>query len=513
MTDPSAPAVRTLRGPVRGTSEAGVGCFRGIPFAAPPLGDGRFAPPRAPEAWHGERAATAHGPAPIQPVEDLSKTLGLLGELPQSEDCLTLNVFAPEPQAGPRAVMVWLHGGAFQTGSASGPVYDGAPLARAGDVVVVTLNYRVGALGFLAPMEPGSANLGLQDQAAALGWVRDEIGAFGGDPTRVTVFGESAGAGSLVALLAMPAARGLFQRAIVQSAAPEGILGAEEAQARAQIFAEAAGGSGPDLEWLRSLEPGAIVEAQRACQEPGPRRIGMFFAPVVDGEVLPEEPMAAIRGGAARDVELVIGTTAQEMQLYHLLPGFADVPEAFLPQFLATRLPGPADTALERAATLLHAYQEPGLEGLDRFFAIETDASLFVPAARLAEAHAAYQPGTFMYRFAFPSPMEGGKLGACHALDVAFALGNTDRVSHFAGAGAATRRVSEAMMAAWSGFAKTGDPSPPGLEWPRYEPTRRATLVLDDPPCVVDAPNETRRRAWDQAGGPAPARGDQGETR
>ena len=197
MTDPTAPVASTQRGIVRGAWDAGLARFLGIPFAAPPVGDGRFAPPRAAEAWRGERLATAHGPGPIQPVDELSKILGLLGEFPQSEDCLTLNVFAAGPATEARAVMVWLHGGAFQTGTASGPVYDGASLARAGNVVVVTLNYRVGALGFLATEEPGTANLGLQDQVAALEWVRDEIAAFGGDPARVTAFGESAGAGSL----------------------------------------------------------------------------------------------------------------------------------------------------------------------------------------------------------------------------------------------------------------------------------------------------------------------------
>jgi len=197
--------------------------------------------------------------------------------------------------------MVWLHGGAFQTGAASGPVYDGAALANAGDVIVVTLNYRVGALGFLATGVPGGANLGLQDQVAALRWVRDEIGAFGGDPDRVCVFGESAGAGSLVALLAMPSARGLFGRAIVQSAAPEGILSSDQASERARIFATASGASEPTIQWLRSLDSGAIPDFQRACVEPGPRRIGMFFAPFVDGEILPEEPMSAIASGTAAD--------------------------------------------------------------------------------------------------------------------------------------------------------------------------------------------------------------------
>ncbi len=498
MSEPY-PCVRTTRGDVRGCASGGVQRFLGIPFAAPPLGDLRFAAPMPPERWAGELAAMAYGPGPIQPVDGLSKTLGLLDDFQQSEDCLTLNLFVPEAEGDARAVMVWLHGGAFQTGTASGPVYDGAALARAGDVIVVTLNYRVGALGFLATEAPDGANLGLQDQVAALRWVRDEIAPFGGDPDRVCVFGESAGAGSLVALLAMPSARGLFSRAIVQSAAPEGILSFDEAAERARIFAIAGGGSEPSIEWLRSLDARAIPDFQGGCAETGPRRIGMFFAPFVDGEILPEEPMSAIASGAAADVELVIGTTAQEMQLYHLSPGFADVPEALLPRYLAGRIGGSEPDVLERAAVLLEAYADSELEGLDRFFELETDASLFTPAARLAEAHAAHQPQTFMYRFDFRSPLEGGKLGACHALDIAFALGNTDRVAHFAGRGAATRRLSALMMEAWSSFARTGDPSTRACRWPRYAATDRATLILDDPCHVVHAPNESRRCAWAHA--------------
>lgn len=436
------------------------------------------------------------GPGPMQPVDGLSRTLGLLDDFSQSEDCLTLNVFVPQMEGDPRAVMIWLHGGAFQTGTAAGPVYDGAALAKAGDVLVVTLNYRVGALGFLATEAPGGANLGLQDQVAALRWVRDEIAAFGGDPERVSVFGESAGAGSLVALLAMPSARGLFGRAIIQSAAPEGILSREQATERARIFASAAGGLEPTLDAMRRLDARAIPDYQRACAERGPRRIDMFFAPFVDGEVLPEEPMVAIAAGAAARVELVIGTTAQEMQLYPLSPAFAEVPEALLPGYLAGRIGGLDADVMQRAGELLAAYADPSLQGLDKFFALETDASLFFPATRLAESQAKHQSRTFMYRFDFRSPLEGGKLGACHALDVAFSLGNTDRVPHLAGSGAQTHRVSASMMAAWSGFARTGDPSPPEPSWPAYDASERATLIFDDPCRVSHAPNESRRRAW-----------------
>jgi len=188
------------------------------------------------------------------------------------------------------------------------------------------------------------------------------------------------------------------------------------------------------------------------------------------------------------------------MQLYHLSPEFADVPETLLPRYLAGRIGGSEAGRLERAAALLEAYAAPRLEGPDKFFALETDASLFIPATRLAEAQAVHQARTFMYRFDFRSPLEGGKLGACHALDVAFALGNTGRVPHFAGSDETTRRLSISMMEAWSSFARTGDPSMHDLRWPRYAAADRATMIFDDPCRVSHAPNESRRRAWALAG-------------
>jgi para-nitrobenzyl esterase len=490
------PIVETPLGAVRGREAGGVRRFLGIPYAAPPVGALRFAPPAPHAGWSEPRDAAAFGAAPLQPVDALSRTLGLLGEHAQSEDCLTLNVFAPAAPAPPRPVMVWLHGGAFQTGTAAGPAYDGARLAARGAVVVVTLNYRVGALGFLHTEAEGGANLGLQDQLAALRFVQAAIGAFGGDPARVTVFGESAGAGSIVCLLAMPAARGLFRRAIVQSAAPEGQLSAEEAAARTRLLVEKLGGVHAELAWLRTLPGARILAAQAACAEPGPRRIGMFFAPVVDGEVLPEPPLAAVARGAARDVELIIGTTAEEMRLFALLPGVGEIPDAALPLLVATRLPGPPATAPARAEALLRLY---GGTGPDRFFAVETDASLFVPSTRLAEAQSRHQPRTFMYRFTWRSPLRGGALGACHALDVPFALGTYElpALRAFAGEGPDAERVAHALMDAWAAFARSGDPGHPGIPpWPPYAPPRRATLELGGACRVVDAPDEARRRAF-----------------
>jgi para-nitrobenzyl esterase len=490
--------VRLGPGRLEGFVRDGVRCFLGIPFAAPPVGPLRFAPPAPALPWEGVRDATAFGPAPPQNVDPLSRELGLLGDHPQNEDCLHLNVFAPEePAEAPRPVMVWLHGGAFASGTAAAPVYDGSRLAGSGDVVVVTLNYRVGALGFAAAAAP---NPGLQDQLAALRWVREEIAAFGGRPDRITLFGESAGAGSLVALLAMPEARGLFGRAIVQSAAPEGVLSADEATERAGLLAQAAGLAPGDVDGLRALSVERLLEAQSACQEPGPRRIGMFFAPVVDGHLLPRPPLEAVSRGSARSVDLIVGTTAHEMRLYHLSDAFPEIPDAIVPQVVASRLPGTRERALSEANRLLELYDRDAQTGRDRFFAVETDASLFYPATRLAEEQARHNPATFMYRFARTSPMLEGRLGACHALDIPFALGTLDCVPDFAGTDDAAHRVAAAVQGAWTSFARSGDPSCAAAgAWPRYDALRRATLFFDDPCHVVDAPDEDRRLAWEKA--------------
>lgn len=488
----------TTGGALRGFEERGVEVFRNLPFAAPPVGRQRWLPPEPPIPWQGERDATGFGPAPLQPTDGLSRTLGLLGpELDASEDCLTLNVHTPAAarrDGRRRPVMVWIHGGAFQTGTAAGPVYDGRALARRGDVVVVTLNYRVGALGFLL-LEDGTPNLGLLDQLAALRFVRDEIASFGGDPDCVTVFGESAGAGSLCALLAMPTARGLFHRAIVQSAAPEGVLSREEASARTEILQGKLGLAGPTLDAFREVDGETLLAAQATCAEPGPRRIGMFFAPVVDGEILPAPPRSAAEAGELAPVPLILSTTAQEMQLYHLTPGFRALPDAALVAHVRSRLG--ADDA-HRAEAIVRAYDDV-TDPLDRFFAIETDASLWIPATRLASAHAAADRPTWMARFAWPSPMAEGRLGACHALDVPFTLANheLEGVRAFAGEGPEADRVASQMVAAWTRFAERGDPNGPDTPaWPAYAAPRRATLEIAAASRVRDAPDERRRRLW-----------------
>ncbi len=530
---------------MRGAREGALDVFRGVPFAAPPVGDRRFRPPEPPVPWKEVRDATRFSAIPPQAADPLTRTLGLASDLPCDEDCLYLNVYSVGVEAtsvgveatsvgaeatsvgaeatGPgraalRPVLVWLHGGAFLSGTGNVPLYDGSRLAERGDVVVVTLNYRVGALGFLYvdALSGGSggatANLGLQDQMAALRWVRENIDRFGGDPGRVTVFGESAGAGSIVSLLAMPSASGLFRRAIVQSAAPEGMIAPEEAARRAEKLVGMLDLPTPSVESLRSVSLAQLQDAQQRCAADGPYDKGMLFTPVVDGSLLPVMPMEAIRSGSARDVELIIGTTREEMSLYRMKNASGptlstEIGDELLEKIFAAQLPGQTAEGRTRASLLIEKYcairSERGSAATanDLFYAIQTDIALRRPATELAEAHARIQPNTYMYLFTWASPFQNGELEACHALDLPFAFGTLDApgIAAFAGSGSAARRLSENMMEAWLSFACCGDPAHPGIgPWPRYDAKRRATMLFGEMSGAEDAPLESERAVWDQ---------------
>ncbi|HVH07015.1 MAG TPA: carboxylesterase family protein [Myxococcota bacterium] len=466
-------ALATLSlGTLRGSIERGVLAFRGIPYAAPPVAALRFEAPAPPAPWGDERDATRFGSVAPQRPDPLVRQLGLYPEGAQAEDCLTLNVWTPATSSR-RPVLVWLHGGAFIGGTANVPLYDGARLAGEGDVVVVTVNYRVGALGFLA-LGPDRTNVGLKDQVAALRFVRREIAAFGGDPANVTVFGESAGAGSLCALLAMPSARGLFRRGIVQSAAPEGVLTAEEGAERAAKLLAKLGLDAGARDALRAVPVAALLDAQDAMNAEGPHAKGMLFMPVVDGAVLPRTPLEAVRAGLAHDVELLVGTTQDEMRLY-VLTGLGDrVTDALLPLIVAAQLAGAADPAaearlrVERAKRELAARGAP-VEPADVFFEVQTDLSLRGPSEALAAAHARHGRRTFVYRFGWRSPLASGAVGACHTVDLPFVFGTLDApgMAELAGSGPEAEALSANVRAAWVAFARTGNPSHPGIgEWP-----------------------------------------------
>ncbi|MCU0311872.1 MAG: carboxylesterase/lipase family protein [Acidimicrobiales bacterium] len=487
------PVARTSRGAVRGRVGGGAAAFLGIPYAEPPVGPRRWDRPERRRPWTGVRDATAFGPACWQPGGGpLDGLVPGMGAPDQGDDCLSVNVWTPASDDGRRPVMVWVHGGAFSLGAGSLPVYDGALLAAERDVVVVTFNYRLGALGFLS-LEGAVAEVGLLDQVAVLEWVRDEIAVFGGDPGCVTVFGESAGAGSVLSLLAMPAAKGLVHRAVVQSGATDLLLDRDRARLVAGAFAQAAGVDVDDLDALRALPGPEVVAAQARAAAALFATVGtMPFHPCVDGEVLPHSWLDAARLGT-NPVPLVIGTTRDEMALFAGLdPSSGSLDDDRLARRLG-RL-GVADPAATVAL-----YRAAGVDTAPAIWSrVQTDTQMWLPALRIAEAHARHAP-VWMYRF--DRPAADPALGACHGVDIPFPFGSTDTSGwgEFLGDPTGAARLSTTIRGLWSSLARDGRPTSTGIDWPRYYDAR-ATLVLDDRIEVVTDPDGDLRRHWDDVG-------------
>jgi para-nitrobenzyl esterase len=488
----------TRSGRVRGTAHDDVLVFRGIPYAAPPVGELRWQLPQREAAWEDVRDATAFGAIAAQGQMILEQLMG--GESPeQSEDCLFLNVWTPATD-GSRPVMVWIHGGAFQFGSGSTPWYDGSRFVRHGEVVVVTINYRLGPLGFLYLDElfdgfSGSGNLGIADQVAALEWVRDNIAHFGGDPDNVTIFGESAGAGSVGTLLGAPSARGLFHRAVLQSGAASWGLTPERATNKTRVVLDALGVEPGDRDALMAVTAEALVAASAALgTEVGSD--GLPYAPVHDGVVLPDAPLNAIAAGSSAGVAVLCGTNADEMTLFAIVdPTLATMDDADVAQRLAG-----FDPTLD-APSLLRTYRDhkAGASTQDVWIAMASDGLFRIPAIRLVEAHLAHGPA-WMYLFTWATPVFGGMLKSTHALEIPFVFDNLDQpgVEMFTGDGGERQSIADGMHAAWIAFARTGDPSHPGIpQWPNYGLERRATMRIDATWELVDDPDSDVRKYWE----------------
>jgi para-nitrobenzyl esterase len=502
------PTAQSRSGTVEGIVEDGIQVYRGIPFARPPVGALRFAAPQREEPWRGTRKCHEFGPS--APQSPMALPLPGMDVGPMDEDCLSLNVYTPAADAGRRPVMVWIHGGGFVIGSGSQPIYDGVPLASRGDVVVVTVNYRLGPLGFLylADLCPGLegavGNAGIRDQIAALEWVNESIASFGGDPENVTIFGESAGGMSVATLLGAPAARGLFRRAIPQSGAAHNVHTRETATEVARHFLDELGIAPAEAAAkLRDIPADKLLDTHRQTVLKLGTRVGLLaFQPLVDGDSLPAPPLAAIEAEHAAGVDLLIGTTRDEWKLFGFLdPGLAQLDEAALLRRLEPQVGG-----AEAAARVLAAYRGPREGGAatpkDLFFAIETDRVFRIPAIRLAEAQQRHHAAVYMYLFTWESPMMGGALGSCHAIELPFVFGQigAEGSELFVGGGPEAARLSEQMMDCWLAFARSGDPSQsslPGGRWPAYDPTRRATMRLGRETVCENAPAERERAAWE----------------
>jgi para-nitrobenzyl esterase len=488
---------QTTKGVLEGTDEGPLTVFRGVPYARPPVGELRLRAPRPAEPWRGVRPAKRFGPwAPQNPPATLTGITP--GE--QSEDCLTLNIWTPGLD-GARPVLVWIHGGAFVSGGSATDFYSGDRLAARGDVVVVTINYRLGALGFLshrALADPDAGgvtgNWGLLDQIAALRWVNENIAAFGGDPGNVTAFGESAGGMSVADLLAAPSASGLFHRAIVQSGPPHAASAPDAEEITAKLVAEL----GISVAQVRDAPVRALLEAEeRLLKE---RRGGPLpLRPVVDGVSLTDDPLDAIADGAGARVPVLIGTNRDEFKFFLVADPRGREPNEGVLRRRIERSFAAHREALDPAETIaayraIRARRGESIEPRELWVAIESDHIFRIGSTRAAEAHAVHQPMTYSYLFTWQSPAMHGALGSCHALELPFVFGTLDLpgVERFAGTGAAAEALSVKMMEAWIEFAREGDPG-----WPPYEVTRRTTMVFGSESSVQDAPLEEERALWD----------------
>lgn len=495
---------KTAQGLVRGDVVDGIHRFFGVPYAAPPSGINRMRPPVPPEAWTGERETTRYGPEPPQVAPPVPVTF--VTDRVTGDNCLNVNVWTPDPGSAALPVMVWVQGGMFEISSLAS--YDGRNFARDG-VVCVAFNWRVGADGFLC-LGDGIANVGLLDQIAALQWVHDNIAGFGGDPDNVTIFGESAGAMSISTLLAVPRAQGLFHRAIVQSGAAHSVLAADDAERIGRRLAEKLG-VGASREAIAAVPIDHLLAAQGELKgdllaHPDPNEWGdeavasvMPWQPVVDGDVLPGHPIERIAAGAAADVDLIAGTNADEWRLFRVVSGDID---SITDDVLLGAVTDHGYQSLAAYGLLpddaLAAYRSRSPEASpgDLLASVQTDWWMRIPAIRLADAHAGRGlKRTFMYEFAWPSPVFDGRLGAVHALEVPFVFDTLDPDLPLLGmllGPDPPQGLADVMHARWVSFATNGDPG-----WPRYDNRQRTTMRFDTVSHLVHDPRAWERSLWE----------------
>ncbi len=502
--------VETKAGRLRGISERGVHIFKGIPYAAPPLGERRFRPPEKLDPWHGTRDAFVYGNMAIQAENvfalpaDLLEIFTLGGHQTLDEDCLYLNVWSSGLSAKRRPVLFWCHGGGFLVGSGSSPWSDGANLCRLDDVVVVSFNHRLGALGYLhlediaGPDFAGAGTAGIMDIVAALEWVRDNIAAFGGDPGNVTIFGESGGGAKVSVLMALPGAKGLFHKAIIQSGPAVQMANREDGTNTARQLLQQLVLDAARAGELRTIPAARLLEAQTAVQAgvsrasfADRRRLG--FNPVIDGKIFPGGPFAPEAPAASADVPLMIGSNKDEMTLFlgHLPwiaeATFENLPEAMTP-YLGTR-----------STEIVAAYRaaQPTMGSDEVAIAIVSDLgirslSLLMAERKLAQ-HAA---AVFVYLFAWETPVLGGRLRSCHTLEIPFVFSNLE-TAELTGSNPDRLALGDKMSRAWLAFARDGAPGHAGLAaWPAYSVARRDTMVFDTECHTERDPYGIERQIW-----------------
>jgi para-nitrobenzyl esterase len=479
------PIAETTAGRIEGTLTDGIATFQGVPYAAPPVGTLRFRPPQPPEPWTDVRETREYGPSCPQPPD---RPMGWNGEPSVDEDCLYLNVWTPAIDDRERPVMFWIHGGGYAIGSGSWPLYDGTKLARRGDVVVVTVNHRLGPLGYLHLADAlgeefaTSGNNGQLDLIRALEWVRDNIASFGGDADNVTVFGESGGGAKITTLLAMPSASGLFHRAAIQSGPGLRASKPDAANAAAKKLLDALGVS--TLDELQALPAERFVGASGNGIGP------MGYGPVVDGVVLPRNPYRALGEGTAIDVPVIVGVNRDE--------GAGSLPRELDEAGLRERL---SSFGEEHADEIIGLYRElfPDASDIDVLSFAITDSGMRAGSITLAERKVeGSSTPVFMYHFTYKL---AGRAG--HGYEIQFVFDNLGE-----GSSETRQAVADAMSDAWIAFARTGDPSTDALAWPAYTLSERSTMIWGrDGGTIEDDPSASARELWRRLPAAAPGLG------
>jgi para-nitrobenzyl esterase len=493
-----APVVQTAAGRLRGLVRYGVSQYWGIPYGASTEGANRFMPPVKPASWTGVRDAFEVGHrAPQDPDGPISEVWSLDRREPDGEDCLNLNVFTPGVGNARRPVMVWLHGGGYSGGSGNWLLYDGTNLARKEDVVVVAVTHRLNLFGFLHLADLGagekwaaSTNMGMQDLVMALGWIRDNIAAFGGDPANVTVFGQSGGGGKVTTLMAMPSAKGLIHRAIAQSGSTlRGVPRANATNAAEQFLARL-GVKPTQLDQLQKMPFSQLQAAFTA--RPGIQ--GLAGQPVVDGRVLPTDPWYPNAPDVSATVPFMQGSTETE-DAWSDPPPPLEMPDA---EMLA-RVKRIAQEDEAKAKELIALYRKvhPGISNTDVWLIMNADNTRRANAQTLAELKVAQgKAPAYQYFFSWRSPVHKGQMKSYHTLEIPFVLHNIDIAASMTGSGQERYALAHRMSAAWAAFARRGDPNHPDLpKWPAFSLTERSTMIFNNECKVANDPNRQERLA------------------
>jgi para-nitrobenzyl esterase len=498
----------TAFGRIRGVDVGGIKTFKAVPYGASTAGRNRFRPPVDPARWTGVRDALAWGPSapqrePGTPLNTSDLAVAGAGLPTEGEDCLVLNVWTPAlGDAGRRPVMVWCHGGGFATGSGSSPVTDGTNLARRGDVVVVTLNHRLNVLGFTHLEELGgsefaqSGDVGMLDIVHALKWVRDNIARFGGDPGNVTVFGQSGGGRKVATLLAMPPAKGLFHRAVIESGATLKLVERDQATRVAAELLKTLGLDRSQARQLQTLPVERIMSAYfRVVRQMNVDQMTMGFSPTMDGTVVAQHPFHPTASTVAASVPVMLGSTRTELTSSADAAAFSLNEEGMRAR--ASTLLG------THAPHVIDAYRaaNPGASPSDLYFLIASDHRYSGPVAKIAERRAALGAGpVFLYYFRWESPYEGGKYKAPHTIEIPFVFDNV-KASRLTKDSPAAQALAERVSAAWLAFARSGNPSTTALPWQPFTASTRATMVFDNRSGMANDPMKAQRTAiWTALG-------------